>query len=390
MTTGEVRHTGKNTKVCFLALGAYPLLTGGHSTYVIGPQVLQALLATELAKRNIKVSVITFSDGGVPFEHVGGIEVIKTIPENPHHSFARRVSSQIRLATSLWKALGRARADVYFQQGGVLGVMGLFCRLRRKRFVVSVGSDAWVSSWGDWFKGKFKGFGFGLVGRFFYGLDIRLANVVIVMNESQRNLLKRNFHKDGVLIKHHVPITRKERPEKTNPPVAIWVGTICEVKQPKLFLELAEAVPQARFQMIGGYFPSDKRLYDQIQESAQRMPNFDFLGVIPFDKINDYFSRAAILVNTSRVEAYPPFAFIQAWMNYTPVVSLHDNTEEIVSRHNLGFHSKTFEQLVQDTETLLENEHLRKEMGENGRQYVEREHDINRIVERYLEVFNRP
>lgn len=387
MSTGEVGHADKNIKVCFLALGAYPLLTGGHSTYVVGPDVQLTLLAIELARRNVKVSVITFGDGGAPVEHVGGIELIKTIPENPHHGFVRRASNQIRLAVAVWKALGRAEADVYFQRGGVLGVMGLFCRLRKKRFVVSVGSDAWVSSWGDWFRGKFKGFGFGLVGRFFYGLDIRLANVVIVMNEQQRKLLKRNFHKDGVLIRHHIPLTRKERPGKTTPPVALWVGTMAGVKQPDLFLKLAEAIPDAKFRMVGGYFPSDKELYSRIKERSQKTANCEFLGFIPFGEVNKYFSEAAILVNTSKVEGFPN-AFVQAWMNYTPVVSLNADPDEIICRYKMGSHSRTFERLVENVRMLVKDEKLREEMGRNGRQYVEEEHDITKIAVKYIEVFN--
>ncbi len=388
MTTVEVRHTDKSIKVCFLALGAYPLLTGKHSTYVIGPDVLQVLLARELVKHNLAVTLITLADDGTPVEHLHGIEVIKTTPRNPHHSFARRASNRIRLAFSIWKALSKARAGVYFQQGGVLGVMGLFCRLKKKRFVVSVGSDAWVSSWGDWFNGRFKGFRFGLVERFFSELDIRMANIVIVMNEFQRELLKKNFGKDGLLIKHHLPLTKGGMPRKATPPIVLWVGTMAGVKQPELFLKLADAVPNARFQMVGGYSPGNKELYSKMEESSQEITNCEFLGFIPFGEVNKYFSQASVLVNTSMVEAYPPFAFIQAWMNYTPVVTLNDNSDAIVSRYELGFHSKTLSQLVEDVKTLLEDEELREEMGRNGRQYVEKDHDITKIVERYLEVFN--
>ena len=385
----ETKHTDKSIKVCFLALGAYSLLSGKHSTYVVGPDVLQVLLAKELIKHNFEVTLIASADGRTRVEYLHGIEVITTMLQNHHKSFAGKVFNHILLAFSIWKALRKAKADVYFQQGGVLGIVELFCRLRKKQLVVSVGSDAWVSSWSDWFKGKFKGFGFGLLMRFIYGLDIRLANTVIVMNEFQKTLLKKNFSKDGLLIKHHLPLTNRGTPIKAKPPVVLWVGTITEVKQPGLFLKLAEAVLEARFQIIGGFFPSERELYDRIKESAQRIPNLDFLGFIPFTEVNEYFEHAAILVNTSRVEAYPPFGFIQAWMNYAPVVSLNNNSDDILFRYRLGFHSRTFNQLVEDIRVLLGDEHLRQEMGENGRQYVEKEHNITNIVKQYTELFNR-
>jgi glycosyltransferase involved in cell wall biosynthesis len=258
--------------------------------------------------------------------------------------------------------------------------------LRKKQFVVSVGSDAWVSDWRSWLKGKFKGF--GLTGRFIYELDIRLANVVIVMNEWQRTLLKKNFGKDGLLIKHHVPLTARAMPEKARPPIVLWVGTMAEVKQPELFVKLAEAIPEARFQMIGGH-SGNQEFYDKIKANSERISNFEFLGVVPFREINQYFSRASILVNTSMFEAFPPHAFIQAWMHYVPVVSLNSNPDKITCRYNMGFHSKTFDQLIEDVKTLLKDEILWKEMGMNGRAYVETEHDIKKVVKKYIEIFEK-
>jgi glycosyltransferase involved in cell wall biosynthesis len=74
-------------------------------------------------------------------------------------------------------------------------------------------------------------------------------------------------------------------------------------------------------------------------------------------------------------------------MNYTPVVSLNSNPDGIIHKYAMGFHSKTFDQLVEDVKTLLKNERLREEFGMSGRKYVEREHDITKIIDKYIEVF---
>ncbi len=373
-------------RICFIAWGAYPLLAGRHSTYVIGPDVLQVLLAKELIKHDFEITLITRDDGGAPVEYLDGIEVIRTCREGSPKNLVAKVIYQFRVAFSIWKAIRKAKAHVYFHQGAPLCVVALFCRLAKKQFVVSVGSDAWVSDWRSWLKGEFKGF--NLVGRFIYELDIRVANVVIVMNEFQRALLKKNFGKDGLLIKHHIPVTARATPEKAKPPIVLWVGSMAEVKQPELFVKLAEAIPDGRFQMIGGHFFSTQELDDRMKQRFQRIPNFEALGVIPFGEVHEYFSRAAILVNTSMFEGFP-HAFIQAWVHCVPVVSLNADPDEIICKYKLGFHSKTFQQLVGDVKILLENEQLRKEMGENGRQYVEKEHDMNKIVEQYIKVFKR-
>jgi glycosyltransferase involved in cell wall biosynthesis len=173
-------------------------------------------------------------------------------------------------------------------------------------------------------------------------------------------------------------------PEKANPPIVLWVGAMAEVKQPELFVRLAEAIPEARFQMIGGH-SGNQEFYDGIKENSKRIPNFEFLGVIPFNEIDEYFSRASILVNTSMFEGFP-HAFIQAWMHYVPVVSLNADPDELLCKKGLGFRSKTFDQLIEDVKTLLHDEALREEMGVNGRKYVEREHDIVENIREYIKV----
>lgn len=53
----------------------------------------------------------------------------------------------------------------------------------------------------------------------------------------------------------------------------------------------------------------------------------------------------------------------------------------------MGFQSKTFNKLVEDIKLLLKNRQLCEEMGRNARRYVEREHDITKIINKYIEVF---
>jgi len=217
-------------------------------------------------------------------------------------------------------------------------------------------------------------------------LDIKLADAIIVQNEYQEKMLKKNFGKDGFLIKMPFPLTEQGMPEKANPPIVLWVGAMAEVKQPELFVKLAEAIPEARFKMKGGHFGGNQELYNRTKESSKRISNFEYVGTIPLNKDNEYFSRASILVNTSMFEGFP-HAFIQAWMHYVPVVSLNADPDELLCKKGLGFHSKTFNQLVEDVKTLLKNEDLRKQMGENSRQYVENEHNITNIIREYIKVF---
>lgn len=376
----QANQSNKSIKICFVALGAYPLLAGEKPKNVLGPDVHPVILAKELIKHNFKITFITCA-GEAPVKRINGIDVIK-IHEN---LYGLRILNIILKVFRIWNAMRKANACIYVHRGGVAGVVSPFCRLMKKKFVCHIASDALVNRCLITKKiNEFKGsiFRFGTFGQW---LDIKLADVIIVQNEYQREMMKKKFGKDALLLKTPFPLSRRGTPKKANPPIVLWIGAMADVKQPELFVKLAESIPDGRFQMIGGH-SNNQELYDKIKERSKRISNFEFLGVIPFNEINKYFSRAAILVNTSMFEGFP-HAFIQAWMHYVPVVSLNADPDELIYKNKMGFHSKTLNQLVEDVKRLLKNEQLREETGRNARQYVEREHDITNIIGEYIEVF---
>ena len=379
----KITQAGKDIKkICFVALAySYSLLTGKNPKKVVGPDVHQVILARELIKYGFKITFITYDEGGAPVEYIDGIKIIKV-----HNSTYRlNILNIVLKVFRVWNAMRKANAHIYYHAGGMAGVVSPFCKLIRRKYIYEIASDALVNRVHVTRKIKeFNRFKFS-IGTFGNWLDIKLADAIIVQSEYQKKMLKKNFGRDGILIKMPFPLTKGEMPEKANPPVVLWVGGMAEVKQPELFVKLAEAIPEARFQMVGGH-SGNQELYDRIKESSKRVSNFEYLGVIPFHKINEYFSRSPILVNTSMFEGFP-HAFIQAWMHYVPVVSLNADPDELICEKKLGFHSKTFNQLVEDVKTLLENEGLRKQMGENSRQYVENEHNITNIIREYIKVF---
>jgi glycosyltransferase involved in cell wall biosynthesis len=326
-------------------------------------------LANEL-KHDFKISFITYNEGGSSKEQVDGIDIIKT------YSLEKRPNLLLKIFL-IWKAMLEANADIYFQHGGAGFIVPLFCRIIRKRCVVGIGSDAYVDK-------EIKDWGF--LFRFGSKLEIMLANVIIAQSNFQKVMLVKNFYKNSFLIKNPFPIGTKKKPMKLNPSIVLWVGSISDVKQPDLFLKLAKIMPEIKFQMIASKGEKEDD-YDKIREISQTIPNLDFLGFIPFNQINQYYERASILANTSKFEGFPN-AFIQSWMNYTPVVSLNADPDEIICKYGLGLHSRTFGQLVDDIKTLIKNERLREEMGKNGRQYVEKEHDITQITNHYVDLFS--
>lgn len=368
--------------ICLIALGAYPLLVGNNPDRVVGPDVNQFILGEELKKHDFKISFICYDDSisKIEEEYIDGMQIMK-IPNKRGSYFP---INRIKTSMLLIKSILKMDSKIYFHH--IPGI-SIFIRLLRKKSIYRIGSDGIVDK--ELIKRKVKEFNQSKYSlqSFLIWLEIKLASEVVVQNNYQQLMLMKNFNRRGKFLRKMFPIPSNKFKKKTGIPIVLWVGTMAEVKQPELFLQLARECSEAHFMMIGGY-SGDPTLYKKIKNSAEEIPNLKFLGPVPFHEIDKYFQKASILVNTSLFEAYPNFVLIQAWMNYLPVISLGDNSNNIISQNNLGFHSKTFERMVTDLKALIEDGNLREVMGKNGRNYVKRTHDIPVIIPDYIKFFN--
>jgi glycosyltransferase involved in cell wall biosynthesis len=359
-------------KICFLSLSSYPILTNKNLGYAGGAEVQQVLLGRELVTRGYQVCFVTYGHGQDQIESIDGIEVIKTYEREKAH----QISITLKYA-SIWSSLKKADADIYFHSSGATGVLPLFCRLNKKKHVYRIPSDAVVLS-------KSISGSYDFIGKIADIIEIKSADIIVAQSNFQKRILKERFGVESVLIKNGLPL-HYVNPEKPNPPVVLWVGSISYQKRPDLFVKLAKSIPNAYFEMVGGK-TKDWQLYEKIKREEKTLSNFRFHGFVPYHEIDKYFRRASIFVSTSSIEGFPN-TFLQAWANYTPVVSLNVNPDGIIRKYKLGFCSKTFTHLILDVTKLLECEELRKKMGENGRRYVEKEHDIKMITEQYISLF---
>ena len=382
MTNNLNKLQGK--KICFISANSYPLLSGKPTTRIIGPDVYTTILAKAMRDRNYQISIITYWDEVPPIENLNGMKIFKIKVD---YQGIYKIFNKFLKLVSLWEYIVKADADYYFHAGGMDGASVLLCKIMRKKYIYSIGSDAQLNRQlisvnnNDFSKSKLN------LGTFGCAVDILLVNTIIVQSEYQKRLLKEKFNKKGTIIKMPFPISEKIDFERTPHPTIIWVGSLAKVKQPELFVQLAERIPEANFVMIGGNYDESSDIPNYIIEKGVTLPNFRYLGVVPFNQIDIYFKKATILANTSLFEGFPN-AFIQSWMYCNPVVSLNADPDEIICNFKLGFHSKSVDKMVIDIKELLRNPALCEQIGNNGRQYVENNHDINTIVYEYIDIFS--
>lgn len=366
----------KNLKICVLSEQAYPHIAGKDDEYG-GAELQMSLLAKGLANKSYDVTFVTFVKSCRSPEIFNGIKV--------YNPFNNRGSGYTYLRPQnmykLFKILNKINADICIQRATtpLTGAIAFFAKLRNKVFLYSSSSDNDVSN--ALIIKSIKD-----IKKLSYRFGVKYCKYVLCQTNRQKKLLKQTLGKDGKIFKNlYIPPKREYTSKDTSKLKVIWVGRIHIDKKAELFLKLAENLPEFKFWMIGGPC-RDIDYYNKIKKESQRVSNLEFIGFVPHNKINRYYVESSLLINTSSNEGFPN-TFLEAWGNYVPVVSLGFDPDEIICNHKLGFHSKTFNQLVENTKMLLTNQALYKEMARNGRRYVEKEHKIDHIINKYIELF---
>jgi len=361
-------------KICFVSLGSLPLLTSNENLqYAGGAELKQVLIARELVKRKYIISFIVYNEkNDEQTKNLDDIILVKSFSPSQNITFFKKVRM-------LWKSLKEADSDIYIQATYPPGIVALYCFFNRKKYIKWLSSDKSVNLQDVTQRTT-------LITKISLYFDIKLAHLIIVQNEYQKEIIERRFRKKCVLIKNPITILDNsfdfEEKKENN---LLWVGTIRSLKQPDLFLEIAKILPQFKFIMIGGATNSELDLYNKIQKNSRTISNLSFLGFIPHNKIQKYYFQSSILVNTSIVEGFPN-TFLEAWNNSIPVISLNIDPDEIICKNKLGLHSTTFKQMIFDIEFLLNNDKLRYELAMNARKYLKENHDLKKITNQFINI----
>ncbi len=358
----------KSFKICFISRQAYPYLSEKNFNSAGGAELQETLLAKELLKRGKRVSFIVGDYGQDNYAIVDGLEIYKGF-----FSYDKGLINKILEPLSFWKLLSKINADVYYRRTphNLSLVVGLFCKLKRKKFIFAAGSDSHFK------KEELKKMGF--LFWFIYKLSSKLSYIFIAQNSFQKEMAKELFGIDAIIIKNLMELP-EEISIKRGKPLILFVGSILGYKQPEIFIELARALKNTKFYFIGPC--NDKNYYNSIKRKSRKITNLKFCDYLPREKILELYKKDIILVNTSKFEGFPN-TFLEAWSYGNPVISLNVDPDEVICKYKLGFHSKRDSKMIEDLHKLIENKNLRKKWGMNGIKYVGDNHSIERIVDEF-------
>ena len=276
-------------------------------------------------------------------------------------------------------------ADVYVVPGNnwISSEVAFYCQFRKKTFVMLAGSDMDFNP--EFFTDPNKS---DLYGAPYYlkRYVIEKAHAYIVQNENQLKLA-RQVGVSPILIRNPISLKREE-PKDDDGRTVLWIGNTDErVKRPSLILELSRCLPEYKF--ITVVTPVLEEDYDRLVEIARDIPNLEITTRVPYKEIEKYFAQATLFVNTSTLEGFPN-TFLQAGKYGVPVISLKVDPNEMLSTYGCGIAcDDDFDVLIKSVVALIKDRTLYTQYSTNILNYVKEYHDIDLIINQYLDFFRK-
>lgn len=330
------------------------------------------MLSKALARRGLRVAIIAF---GRPSELPDEIDGVRIVPRPAYNLARKRLLGKFLEACHIWHALWRApaRVVVYRCASLELGLVGAFTKLCGRRLVFSTANVV--------------DFDFAEIARnrrdvSLYRLGVRLADEIVVQTEEQVGLCERTFGRTPHRIASLAPALGLQTAE---PEAFLWIGRLVWYKQPLAYLELAQALPEARFWMVGvpSNDGSEEKLAQQVSEVARTTGNLELLQPRPHSEISQLIGRAVASVNTASFEGMPN-VLLEAWARGVPALVLHHDPDGVVKQEGLGgFAEGSPETLVELARGLWQTRHDRGELAQRCMAYVGARHAPDVVAERW-------
>ncbi len=166
---------------------------------------------------------------------------------------------------------------------------------------------------------------------------------------------------------------------KSEEPMVCFLGRFDGEKQPELFFELARRFPGVRFVAMGR--AHSEALDRRLRERYGGVGNLELLGFTTGAEKERVLGEAWVLVNTSVSECLP-VSFLEAAAHRCAILSFHD-PDGFASRY--GYHAWDGD-LDAGLRTLLVGDAWRL-WGEGGLAYVKEVHEVERVVDRHIAVY---
>ncbi len=364
--------------VCIVSLNGYALFRPHSCAQVGGTEVQLYLLGQELEKRQgYRVSYVVGDFGQAPRERYGAIDVYRSI------RLDKRWINLLVAPWILWRELAHVSADVYISSpaGPEVGVIALFCRLFRKKYIYRTASSVDCT--------YEKARDLGLVGGGMYVLGVLLAHQLVTQSTTDQKNLQNHFNRRAGVLPNGIDIPPARIASEADGQYLLWVGSARTVKQPKLFLEIAKRFPDQPCYMVISS-AGDKQLREKIYAAGKRIANLTIIENVRYTEMQSYFDKARVYIGTSAYEGFPN-VYLEACVSGVPIVSLNVNPDSFITRYNVGYCAQgDMEKVCYYVNKLLKDDQDYHEKSKNAFEYVRRVHAISRVASAWTSLVEQP
>jgi len=304
----------------------------------------------------------------------------------------RFVSLQSKIVYHLAKNMSRARAVIFFLEGGTSLLPMLAARLAgKKTIIVATYSSSQIAK--QLHEGSKQEVFLVTVTSILERLNYGLASRIVVYSP----ILVRQFglekHRHKISIAHeHFLNFDKFKIRKTLDQRDTLVGYIGRLSQEKGILNLMEAVPkvvetreQTTF-LVGGDGPLRPRVEEYVNRSNDKVK---YVGWIPHEELPEYLNRLRLLVLPSYTEGLPNI-MLEAMACGTPVLATPVGAiPDIIKDGQTGFimENNSPECVAENIVRAMSHPDL-GQIAHNARALVEKEFTYDAAVEHYREILD--
>lgn len=322
-----------------------------------GAELQTTLLALGLPKRGLDVAHVVF-----PVSDPQPLEPpAPTLVRRPKADGGSALHP-LRELVDVWRALSAAdaRAVVVRGSGGYVVPAAAWCRRHRRALVFAASNDLdFDFERPDRRQATLRA----------YGLAVRQARRLVVQTQRQADLARQAL---PALEPFLIPsFAQSAPPASGEAEYFLWVDRLTPLKHPETVLDLAAALPEARFRMIAPEtIETTAELRETVYRRAGALPNVEIASQQSREQLFDSMHRAAAVVKTSEVEGMPN-TFLEAWSRGLPVLSFSVDPDRHIERRHVGLLANgSMDSFVEQARALWEDPALRAKIGARGRELV--------------------
>lgn len=220
-----------------------------------------------------------------------------------------------------------------------------------------------------------------------YKIGIFLSTHIVAISEAHfqkvTSLKRRKSNLKNIsYIPNGIPnITPIKPKDFLNKNYIFWIGRFNRDKNPEGIIPIANAFPDLKFIICGPN--NDEFLIKKWDEIS----NITYLGFLKSEEIRYLMKHSLALLSTSILEGFPN-TFIESFSVGTPILSIHLDPSNIISKNKLGIVSNDISTIQKFIENLMDDQ-FRYKISTRCLTFYEENYKYKTIVQKYRSLLEK-